>query len=412
MENRELRNMENNELIPMDNRDYLNILVLGNSGAGKSTLIKAISGKEIPTGVGEGNTQKISVYESDTWPFRLIDTKGFEFNILAQMDTIRQVKKYTKAQVKNADFNNRNQGIDVVWYCVEGTSRRAFTANIEMMNQSIRGWKNIPVFAVITKSYSQKDIESNQKAIALAFARGKKVNLQDVIPVVAAPYEINDELVVPVSGIERLCRETLECTELAKDIKKENLDRMVLEQRRFTANTYVAGATVAAAAIGIAPINTIHDAALLVPLETGLTTRILKTYNVNSTNDLIAGIVGSAAVTNVAKFAVGQLKTIPNIAGNVANAIVAGVVVAALGESVIAVSEAIYKGTIDPAKTEEVINYVQQKISKSPQLQKIFTYIESHPEVLKHFKADDIFKIIVKAVSQKSEMPDNKSKSE
>lgn len=36
----------------------MNVLVLGASGAGKSTLIKAISGTEILTGVGEGQTQK------------------------------------------------------------------------------------------------------------------------------------------------------------------------------------------------------------------------------------------------------------------------------------------------------------------------------------------------------------------
>lgn len=40
----------------------MNVLVLGASGAGKSTLIKAISGTEVITGVGEGNTQKIPVY--------------------------------------------------------------------------------------------------------------------------------------------------------------------------------------------------------------------------------------------------------------------------------------------------------------------------------------------------------------
>lgn len=392
----------------MEDRDYLNILVLGNSGAGKSTLIKAISGKEVYIGTGEGATQKIKVYESETWPFRLIDTKGFEFNILAQWDTIHQIKKYTKSQVKNANSNNRNQGIDVVWYCVEGTSRRAFSANIEMMNKSIRGWKNIPIFAVITKSYSQKDIESNKDAIGIAFARGKKVNLQNIIPIVAEPYIINEQYTIPVRGLEELCQETVQCTSLAKDIKQENLDRMVLEQRRFTANSYVAGATVAAAAIGIAPINSIHDAALLVPLETGLTAGILKIYKIDSSKDLIAGIVGSAGITNLAKFAVGQLKTIPNIAGNVANAIVAGIVVAVLGEAVIAVSEGIYKGSIDPSKAEEIIEFVKNKISESTHLKKITSYIESHPEILEHFKVEDVFQIINQALSQEEKEQESK----
>lgn len=76
----------------MENNKKMNVLVLGASGAGKSTLIKAISGTEILTGVGEGQTQKIDVYESNTWPIRCIDTKGFEYNILEQWKTIKQVK--------------------------------------------------------------------------------------------------------------------------------------------------------------------------------------------------------------------------------------------------------------------------------------------------------------------------------
>lgn len=38
---------------------------------------------------------------------------------------------------------------------------------------------------------------------------------------------------------------------------------------------------------------------------------------------------------------------------------------------------------------------------KSTHLQKITTYLEAHPEVLKHFKAEDIFKILTGGLSQK-----------
>ena len=140
----------------------MNVLVLGNSGAGKSTLIKAISGIEVQTGVGEGNTQKIDVYESSTWPIRCIDTKGFEYSKLEQFKTIWQVKKFTREQVALSQKDqDGGVGIDAVWYCIEGTARRTFSYNIEMMNRAVRKWKNIPVFVVITKSYSEADIEEN-----------------------------------------------------------------------------------------------------------------------------------------------------------------------------------------------------------------------------------------------------------
>ena len=127
----------------MDKGDKMNILVLGASGAGKSTLIKAVSGASIMIGVGEGVTDRIDVYESETWPLRFIDTKGFEYSHLKQRKTIKQVKTYTKEQIKDVDNNSDRVGIDAVWYCVEGTSRRTFSDNIELMNKAIKGWKKI-----------------------------------------------------------------------------------------------------------------------------------------------------------------------------------------------------------------------------------------------------------------------------
>lgn len=70
-----------------------------------------------------------------------IDTKGFEYSIFQQLKTISQVKQFTTEQVKSDD----GHGIDAVWYCIEGTTRRLFAHNIAQMNKSIRGWKNIPV---------------------------------------------------------------------------------------------------------------------------------------------------------------------------------------------------------------------------------------------------------------------------
>ena len=216
----------------MNENKKMNVLVLGISGAGKSTLIKSVAGVEVTTGVGEGNTQKINIYESNNWPIRFIDTKGFEYKLTAQLDTIRQIKKYTKQQVTKNN-NLTDLGIDAVWYCIEGTSRRTFSHNIELMSKAIKGWKNIPIFAVITKSYSESDIPENIQAVKEAFSKSKNFNLKAIIPVVAYEYSINDEVKVPPMGIEELCLQTLNCLEEAKKISKDNLDRMVLNQKRF-----------------------------------------------------------------------------------------------------------------------------------------------------------------------------------
>ena len=384
----------------MENTRKMNILVLGNSGAGKSTLIKAISGTEVQTGVGEGNTQKISVYESSTWPIRCIDTKGFEYSKIEQFKTIWQVIKFTKEQVSISEKDEeKSVGIDAVWYCIEGTARRTFTYNIEMMNKAIRRWKNVPVFAVITKSYSESDIAENIDAVSKAFAKGKGVNLQKIIPVVAEAYTINDETVVEPKGIEDLCELTLDCSEEAKKISEENRKRMVLEQKRFTANALVTGATAAGVVVGAVPIS-FADSLILVPLETGLTKSILKVYKIEFSGELVTSIVGSAAITNVAKAALSSLKTIPNIAGSVLNAVVAGFFVAALGESVIALSEAIYLGKVDVNKIDAVVNYISDKLKNNAILGFVVKYIENNAEKLQGKSAKEIFNTIDKTIKE------------
>lgn len=378
----------------MDNNQKMNILVLGNSGAGKSTLIKAISGTEVQTGVGEGLTQKISVYESSNWPIRCIDTKGFEYSKIEQLKTIWQVIKFTKEQVAISESNQeKSVGIDAVWYCVEGTAKRTFTYNIEMMNKAIRKWKNVPVFAVITKSYSESDITENIDAVSKAFAMGKSVNLQKIIPVVAEAYKINDKTIVEPRGIEDLCTLTLDCSDKAKEISEENRKRMILEQKRFTANTLVTGATAAGVLVGAVPIS-FADSLILVPLETALAKGILNAYKIEFTGELITSIVSSAAITNVAKAALSSLKAIPNIAGSVLNAVVAGFFVAALGESVIALSEAIYLGKVDVNKVDTAVKYVSDQLKNNAILGSVVKYIEDNAEKLQGKSAKEIFNIV------------------
>lgn len=387
----------------MESNRKMNVLVLGNSGAGKSTLIKAISGAEVKTAVGGSVTQKINVYESTTWPIRCIDTKGFEYKWLEQQKTIRQVKKYTKEQLtEEVNEDGTEPGIDAVWYCVDGCSKRVFDDNINMMNKSIKGWKNIPVFAVITKSLSENEIAENIEAVNIAFAKSRRaVNLQKVIPVVAEPYYIKSE-VVEQMGIEELCQSTLDCFDEAKRISKENRDRMILEQKRFTSNALVAGATAAAAVTGAAP-TPFPDSVVLVPLETGLTKGVLKIYNVDFSGELVTAIIGSTVITNIAKAALNVLKAVP-IAGSILNAVVAGFFVGALGEAMIALSEAIYLGRLNQNDIDKVVEFVSDKIKTNAVFGFAVSYLEKNADKLIGKSAKEITKSIQDAVKTEVEV--------
>lgn len=379
----------------MNENKKMNVLVLGISGAGKSTLIKSVSGISVTTGIGEGNTQNINVYESDNWPIRFIDTKGFEYSIRRQLETIRQVKKYTKQQLTK-DNNITDLGIDAVWYCIEGTSRRTFSYNIDLMFKAIKGWKNIPIFAVITKSYSEKDIPENIEAIKTIFAEHKNVNLKAIIPVVAEEYSINDEIKVSPMGIEDLCLQTLDCLDEAKKINKNNLNRMILNQKRFLAHGLVVAATTSAATIGAVSVIPFSDSVILVPLEASLTKSIFKIYKIKFSNELIDNIIGATTITFIAKEI---LKIIP-LAGNVANGVVAGVVVCALGESIIATSEAIQKGTINPEKVNEILDFISEKMKSNKFLNKATNYLKENANNLQNKSSKEILTNMLNAIEK------------
>ena len=373
----------------MNIEDKMNVLVIGSSGVGKSTLINSLSNVEAISGTGEGVTQNITVYKSNNWPITLIDTKGFEYNIFEQLKTINQIKKYSKKQIKD----DKDNGIDAVWYCIDGTSKRNFSYNIELMNKAIKGWKNIPIFVVITKSYSKPDIEENISTIKSYFDKNNKYFLKDIIPVVAQEYKIDDDVTVEPFGLEELCIKTLECKEEAKLISKENKEKMILNQKRFTTQTIITASSAVAVGIALVPLpSLITDSTLLIPLEVKLTKSIFKVYDIKYSEGVIDKVVGGVAITLIAKQIV---QAIP-LVGIAANAVVAGTVVFALGEAIMATSELIYCGKLDSDKVDDVIDTINTKLQGSAIVSAAATYYAANKDKIKEKKPKEIINGIIK----------------
>ena len=175
---------------------------------------------------------------------------------------------------------------------------------------------------------------------------------------------------------------------------------MILEQKRVSATLITVGAATGASVVGAVPTD-FADALILVPLETALVKGVLKCYDVKFSADLITAIVGSAAITNVAKAILAKLKAIPNIAGSVLNAIVAGVIVAALGESTIGLAEAIYLGRVDSKKIDEVVDFVNRKMKENPIIGKAVEYMLNHTNELNDRSAKEILSVILEMIKPK-----------
>ena len=135
----------------MESKEFGNVLVIGNSGVGKSTLINAVIGnEEAATGRGsEGTTRDLKIYTAEEIGLRLVDTAGFEPSVIKKWKVIHDVRKWSGKSISEEDHT-----INVIWFCVDGTSSKLFGDTLKSLWRATSLWKSIPIIVVITKSYS------------------------------------------------------------------------------------------------------------------------------------------------------------------------------------------------------------------------------------------------------------------
>lgn len=374
-----------------------NVLVIGNSGVGKSTLINAILGEEKAlTGYGtKGTTDKLEIYESEKIPFRVIDSIGFEPTFVKEQMAINAVKKWSKECAKKGQEDNQ---INVIWFCVDGTSRKLFPKAIQSLSRATAIWKTVPVIVVITKSYSVPERKENIEMVQNAFATQKKYsnNLRKIIPVVASTYELNETSFAPPEGITELIDATNELMPEGLKAGVNDLAEFKLNRKRLLAQGVTSVATASGVVVGAVPIP-IPDAAILTPLEIAEVNAIAKIYGIKNDDESRAffnSIVEVGTVGAVAKTAITALKAIPgiNIAASVLNAIIAGCIVAALGEGTIYAFEQVYLGH----KTLQDIDWVTKVLECKLSIEVIEKCKIVLSEIGDGVSSKDIAKIIIR----------------
>ena len=328
-----------------------NVLIIGNSGVGKSTLINAVLGDEVAeTGWGtEGTTRELAIKESPDKkvPFRIIDTVGFEPSFFKQHMAINAVKKWSKECAKEGKEDN---AINVIWFCVDGTAAKLFPDTIQNLSRATSMWKSVPIIVVITKSYSVPDRQKNIEMVTQAFAKQAKYskNLKKIIPVVAQPFYITDDVCSPPQGISELIEATNECMPEGLKAGASDLTKFILTRKRALAHSVVVTATGIGAGVAAIPFN-FADAAMLGPIELTEIEAIAKIYGINKDDEskkFIDTLVEAGTISTAAKGALSSFKQVakqfPVV--KVANAVVAGGFVATLGEIAIYAFEQIYLG--------------------------------------------------------------------
>ena len=327
-----------------------NVLVIGNSGVGKSTLINAVLGKECAVtnfGGTTGTTKELTIYESESVPFRIIDTVGFEPSWIKEFRAINAVKKWSRESAQEGKEDTR---INVIWFCVDGTSSKLFPETIKNLMKATKMYASVPVIAVITKAYGVPDRKKNIEMVYNAFATQKKYanNLKKVIPVVAASYVLREGMQVAPEGIGQLIDATNDLLPEGIRAADRDITNFKMKRRKSLAQGTVAIAVTSAVTVGFVPIP-FSDAAILGPVEAAEINALAKIYGIDKneeSNAFISSIIEVGTVSVTAKAAISALKAIPgiNIGVSLLNAIVAGSIVAALGEGTIYAFEQVCLG--------------------------------------------------------------------
>ena len=331
-------------------------------------MINAVLGEDCAvTGFGtSGTTKELSICENDQVPFRIIDTVGFEPSLLKEWQAINAVKKWSQESTK---LGKTDTQINLIWFCVEGTSSKLFPKAIHNLSRATAMWPSVPVIVVITKSYSVSERKQNIEMVYNAFATQKRYskNLKKVIPVVAATYVLNDSAYAPPEGIAELIDATNDL--LPEGIKAAKIDiaTYILNRKRVLAQGIVVTATTGAVVVGAVPIP-FSDAAILGPIEIGEVNALAMVYGIakdEKSKIIYNSIVEAGTVGTAAKAAISALKAIPGIAlgASILNAVIAGSIVAALGEASIYIFEQVYLGKKSIDDIDWVTKIIESKLA-------------------------------------------------
>lgn len=351
----------------MADNDFGNVLVIGSAGIGKSTLIRAVLGSDVRVSAQGIGDNRLEVYESLSVPFRIFDAHDMGSSLLSRQRAKRAISRWSKANALDGDASN---DINLIWFCVEGKSRKLIRQQLADLSSATDVWRSVPVVVVITKSYASLEREDNIALVEQAFGRRRRRArcLRAVIPVVAEPYQLDERTFVAPTGIPELIAVTNEALPEGIKVVGDDIASFSLKRRRAVARGIVAASVAAGVTVGAVPIP-ISDALILTPIETAEVNALATLYGIDkgsTSKKLLATILEVGTVSTAAKAAISALKALPgiNLAASVLNAGIAGTIVAVLGEGTIRIFERIYLGEHTIDDTEWAQSVLESRMSK------------------------------------------------
>lgn len=352
--------------------EHVNILIAGKSGAGKSTLINSIFGEDLAkTGTGKPVTQEVHLYQNDSRPLRIYDTKGLE------LDNAKDISDEIKNKIlAKKNGTKSDEMIGVIWYTVAANAGRIEQTEIDFINELVNSNIDVPVIIVLTKADNRAEFIPLQEAI-----EAENLDIDGIVKVLAKPQEmhhpITDEItgIIESYGLDELVQKTSEVLPDLQRVAFINQQRINNElklqqakENKAKAKIIVKTSVGAAFAEGFAPIP-FADSAMMIPTQMAMIAGITAAYGIKLSSSVIknlaVGFAGVEAAAFTGKMISSNLLKLIPVVGTISGGIISGstgaAITSAVGLAYISLIETKQENGLSESEFEVYINNLDFK---------------------------------------------------
>lgn len=326
------------ELFKIQNENKkANILICGQTGAGKSSVINYVFDDNIAdVSAGEPSTRGTKLYSGEQ--INIFDSEGYEVGGESQ----QHYYKILFDDFLSQRTGNNDDSVHLVWYAISGAGKRITDLDKELVEKIQKSGFRVCVILTKIDELDEEQFQAMTKTLKSTFNNIKYFSLSTKdkeIPELKA-YTQWDELIAWSCEQIPDIRKTRFISAL-KDAIKEKHDQ---------AQKIISLATASAVATAASPIP-FSDAAILIPLQTGMVIQITSLYGMKLEGSAITSFLGSAAISNLGKTIAGNLiKLIPGV-GSVIGAMINGTVAGGFTYAIgYALNELLYKNALEKSE--------------------------------------------------------------
>lgn len=360
----------------VNEKEKCNIIICGASGVGKSTLINAFFGKDVvKAGTGKPVTQHLEKFTIPEKGLCLWDTKGIEAE--SYNATMTSLESEFIQAIDNA--NDDSDIPHIGWVCIKASSDRVEDRDLTLIRLLEK--RNIPAIVVFTRVTGKAEREFVKEAQLIIDKEYKEFMRGAYVSVNSIAYEIDEDIVVEVKGLELLS----EVTEARFPDGKKSAKNAFLKAQRAKIGQRLAAmkegaskvvhiASVASGTVGLSPIPG-SDAPIIAAIQSTMIYKINTEFELDADSSkmtsVLTGIMGVTALAQVGKAIVSNiLKFIPgpgSLIGAAISATTAIAITEAVGHAYIAALEKFYdmeKGeVILPENSDKIISTFKEVFS-------------------------------------------------